>query len=118
VTCRKLINPDITGIELSDEQRIAIVNNFVEEHRDTYGKFPPPPVLEYCASFILKNHMARTEEYKIIPIRTLEGHQSRERQLYEDSYEYNVRVVWYTYGQNSCANNCFTSSNSTAIRIF
>ena len=32
--------------------------------------------------------MARTEEYKIIPIRTLEGHQSRERQLYEDSYEY------------------------------
>jgi len=85
---QKANNPDTTGIELSDEQRIAIVNNFVEEHRDTYGKFPPPPVLEYCASFILKNHMARTEEYKIIPIRTLEGHQSRERQLYEDSYEY------------------------------
>jgi hypothetical protein len=81
---RKAADPDLT-----DEQRIAIVNAFVEEHRDKYGKFPPPPVLERCANFILRPYISnREEEYKIISVYTMERHRSREQQMYEDSYEY------------------------------
>jgi hypothetical protein len=75
--------------EMTDEQRIALVNEYVEEHRDEFGKFPPPPVLERCANFILKPYNGiKTDPYKILSIYTLEGQRSKEQQMYEDSYEY------------------------------
>lgn len=74
---------------LTDEQRIALVNEFVEEHRNEYGKFPPPPVLERCANFILKPYTSlKTEEYKILSVYTMERQRSKEQQMYEDTYEY------------------------------
>jgi len=76
-------------LDLTNEQRIELVNNYVEGHRNEFGKFPPPAVLERCANFILKSYISnRDEEYKIISVYTMDRHKSREQQLYEDSYEY------------------------------
>ena len=81
---QRAANPDITV-----EQRIELVNNYVEGHRNEFGKFPPATVLERCANFILKPFTSkRDEEYKIISVYTMERHRSREQQLYEDTYEY------------------------------
>lgn len=82
---QKAADPDMT-----DEQRIALVNDYVEGHRDEYGKFPPAAVLERCANFILQPYttIRKDLEYRIISVYTLEKHKSREQQLYEDSYEY------------------------------
>ena len=75
--------------DLTDQERIDLVNEFVEDHRNTYGKFPPPPVLERCANFILMNYISnKDEEYKILSVYTMERHRSREQQIYEDRYEY------------------------------
>ncbi len=75
--------------EMTDEERIKLVNDYVEEHRKEYGKFPPPPVLERAANFILRNYISlKTEEYKIISVYTMERQRSKEQQMYEDSYEY------------------------------
>ena len=74
---------------MTDEQRVKLVNNYVEEHRNEYGKFPPPPVLERCANFILKNYISvKKEEYKILSVYTMERQRSKEQQMYEDTYEY------------------------------
>ena len=74
---QKAADPDLT-----DGQRIIIVNEFVERHRNEYRKFPPPPVLERCANFILRSYTSnREEEYKILSVYTLERHRSREQQL-------------------------------------
>jgi hypothetical protein len=76
--------------DLNDAQRIELVNEYVEGHRQQFGKFPPAAVLERCANFILKPYTSarRDQEYKIISVYTLERHRSREQQMYEDSYEY------------------------------
>lgn len=75
--------------DMTDEQRVALVNDYVEEHRNEFGKFPPPPVLERCANFILKPYISnRDREYKILSVYTIERQKSREQQMYEDSYEY------------------------------
>jgi len=48
--------------DLTDQERVKLVNDYVEAHRNEYGKFPPPPVLERCANFILKGYISNREE--------------------------------------------------------
>ena len=75
--------------DLTDDQRVTLVNDYVESHRNQFGKFPPPPVLERCANYILRPYTGiKTDEYKFLSVYTLEGQRSKEQQMYEDTYEY------------------------------